>query len=475
LANATNTLNWDTVFAIPIPYVNSAIVSKKSSPAGFNYSSPKGDTVKGTFSDWQIAPGGDGALIWMTIPVSLVSGSCELGGFAWEQGKLIVEVRLEYLPHENIENLFNLKVKSKSVDPANPVVSLKTAIFTKPVTGKAVDNFGASVVQSVVTTLIIDWLNEHLIDFDHVFAMVNINEKIDKDAQWAWCKPSYTDYAYCDAQSPDKSILGVLCMTGGRKAGLAQLQQIDPYVIPNGGKAGFLVSPARFLHDLMLPTLPFKWKYSTVNDYEIKSDADTQTGKYQHVLKLKDGENIRLDDVEHAGSVFTPYMTKMSITNEDEQLIFSTYTETDVGEGVTAWCQTTHWYTIEVGSNKNGQTLKYREVKTAVVEHGTHTSLGTEILKWMIIVAGVIATVVLCFVTEGAALVVGGVIIGVLVGVAVASPDIIAAVDNNTAPNLDLLTLNTTDPIKWSAQNVFSLTSVQLNNALQLGGDPDFS
>jgi len=472
--NETNTLNWDTVFAIPIPYVNSTIISKKSSPQNFDYSSPKKDTIKGDFDNWQIIQGGDGALIWMTVPVNNVSGSFDLSNFQWDQGELIIEVHLEYIPHTDNEMMNDLKVKTKSLDPENPVVSLKNTIFTKPVKGDAVDNFGAEVVESVISSFLIDWLNENLADFDHIFTTVNINKKIDKYAQWAWCKPSYTDYAYCDAPTLDKSILGVLCMTGGRKAGSSQIQQIDPYVIPAGDKAGYLVSPLRFLEDLMLPTLPFKWENSTTSDYEVVSNADTQTGKYQHVLKLKDNTTIKLDETYHDGSSYTPYMTKMSITNEGNQIIFNTYTETDVGIGVTAWCQTTHWYTIELGTNKNGQTLKYRELKNAVVEHGTHASEGTEILKWMIIVAGVIATIVLAFVTDGAALVVGGVIIGCLIGIAAASPDIIEAVNNDTAPNLDLLTLNTTDPIQWSAEDIFKLTSSQLNNALQLGGDPNF-
>lgn len=468
---AANTLNWDTVFAIPVPDVNSAIISKNSTPASFSYTSPKNDVISGSFDPWQIVKGGDGALVWMSIPVKQVSGSCELGSFSWAQGELIVEVHLEYIPHTQNELMQDLKLKTTSSDPENPAISLKTTLFTQPITGDAVDNAGKDIVEPVVSTLVIDWLNQNLVDFDHVFTTVNLNKTLDKSAQWAWCKPSYTDYAYCDAPTLDQSILSVLCMTGGRSAGSGQLQQIDPYVITSGNRAGYLVSPARFLNDLMLPTLKFSWKNASDDDFEVISNADTQTGKYEHVLRIKQGHSIRLDDVEKDGSTYTPYMIEMSVATDGDQLVFNTHTTTDIGMGVTHWCKTTHWYQITLGENKNGQTLVYKEIQPAVVEHGTQASEGTKILEWMIIIAGAIATIVLGVMTDGAAFAVGAIIIGCLTGIYAASPDIIQAVDKGTAPDVSLLTLNVSDPIQWSAKKVFELTSAQFNDALQLGGE----
>jgi hypothetical protein len=69
---------------------------------------------------------------------------------------------------------------------------------------------------------------------------------------------------------------------------------------------------------------------------------------------------------------------------------------------VTAYCTTQHWYTIELGHNKQGQTLVYRETKQPVVLQGTIEQPGMEIVKWIEIVVGVLATVVLGVVTEGA-------------------------------------------------------------------------
>ncbi|HYG59003.1 MAG TPA: TULIP family P47-like protein [Symbiobacteriaceae bacterium] len=480
--NLTSTLNWDTVFAIPIPQVNAAIIAHKSSPTGFAYVDAKQDSVKGDFGDWQIVQGGDGGLIWLSVPVKNVTGSLEFGDFAWASGELIIEVRLQFIPHTDDAapassagaKPYALKVKASGGTPQDPVVSLKNAIFTAAPTGDAIDTFGTAVVEAVIPALIIDWLNENLADFAHVFAVVNLNEYIDKDAAWAWTKPSYTDYAYTDGATAETSILGVLCMTGGRTGTVQQIQAIDPYAIPSGSIAGYLVSDERLLGDLMLPTLPLKWPNSSRADYEVVVGGDTSTGKYQHVLQLKAGRSIQLPPVEHDGSTYTPYMKELKIAVEDNLVIFESYTETDVGMGVTAYCRTTHWYTIELGTSNNGQTLIYKEAQSPVVDQGTHASETTEIEKWMIIVAGVLATAVLAVVTDGAGLAVGGVIIGLLTGLAADAPDVIAAVNTDTSPNLDLLTFNTTDPIRWANSGVFNLNYAGLNGPLQLGGTPHF-
>ena len=46
--NNTSTLNWDTVFAVPITSVNKAIIDMKSSPSSFSYSSEK-SSISGNY------------------------------------------------------------------------------------------------------------------------------------------------------------------------------------------------------------------------------------------------------------------------------------------------------------------------------------------------------------------------------------------------------------------------------------------
>jgi hypothetical protein len=482
----TDTLNWDTVFAIPITEVNKAIVQRKSSPTSFDYTSDTGTTLRGSFGDWQVTSGGDGGLVWLAVPVANVTGTfSEFGDVAWAKGTLIIEVRLLRIPHVEsapadqpadaspTTRRIAFKVRAQSNDPDDPVVSLKQPDFLADPTGPAVENAGLDVIKSLLSGLLVDWLNQHLADFEHVFATVELNDFIDHTATWAWCKPTYTDYAYTDGLTPQTSIFGVLCMTGGRQGTAQQIQQIDPYVIPTGSIGGFLVSQQRLLEELMLPTLPMKWTRSTRDDYEVV--VGSSEGSYEHILQLKAGRSVQLDDVVQNNAPYTPYLKTMKITMNNTELAFETYTETDVGSGVTAYCKTQHWYTIELGQNKQGQTLVYRETQKPVMLQGTIEQPGMEIVKWIEIIVGVVATVVLGVVTEGAGFAVGAVVIGLLVGAAIAEPEIVAAVNTDTSPSLDLLVLNATHPITWESSSVFNLNFAGLNGPLQLGGTPNFA
>ncbi|MFB0832766.1 TULIP family P47-like protein [Brevibacillus laterosporus] len=487
--NRTDTLNWDTVFAIPISKVNETIIKQKSSPKNFQYERKSG-SVKGVFGDWQITKGGDGSFIHLSIPINNLTGlygKHTKKDFSWTGFSLIVEVSLQFLPHDdngeksNNSYVQSLKIKTKSIDPTNPVVSLVTTISkdsagnpTEP-KGDAIDDVHTpDIMSGYISDLIVDWLNENLEDFNHVFATVNLNNYIDKDSAWAWCKPTYVDYAYVDKDS-EESLLGVLCMTGGRKGSVQQLQQIDPYVIPKGSIAGFLVSEERLLTDLLLPTLPMKWKKSCIQDYEVIYNSDIETGNYRYVLQLKQGNSIELDHVEQDGKSYTPYMKTMKIALEEDQLIFDSYTETDVGMGITAWCRSTHYYTITLGKNRDGhQTLIFQKAKEPNSSHGTLASQDTEIEKWAIIIAGLLATVIVGVCTDGATFVVTAILIGSLTGLAALEPSVIENYNNDTSPDIDLLVFNVTSPIQWNSSGVFNLNYAGIAGPLQLGGTPDF-
>lgn len=476
----TSTLNWDTVFAISAAKVNEDIVNKKVSPLTFSYSSEKKDWIKGNFGDWQIVKGGDGALIYMSIPVYHVAGSTSLGDFNWEKGSVIIEVGLAYLPHtdeirtsaiNSATQPYALKINTSSNDPTRPIVSLKTTLFTTKPTGTAVDNVGSSYVEAIIPSFIVAWLNENIKDFNHVFAIVNLNHYIDKDKTWAWTKPTYIDYAYADGNTLQDSVLGVLCMTGGRVGTVEQIQLIDSVAMPTGSIAVYLLSEERVLEDLILPTLPLKWKNASKSDFEVVPNGDTETGRYQHVLQLKKEVSIKLENITHNGDNYTPYLKKFKIALEDDQIILETYTETVVSLGVTSYCDAIHWYTIELGHNKNGQTLIFRATKKPQVNHGTTETLAAEVLKIFEVTLAALATIVLGVLTDGAGFAVGAVVIGLLTGIAVSEPSIIENANQDTSPSIDLLTFNATNAIQWSSSGGFHLNFAGLNGPLQLSGN----
>ncbi|MGQ4672016.1 TULIP family P47-like protein (plasmid) [Bacillus toyonensis] len=66
------------------------------------------------------------------------------------------------------------------------------------------DSVTADDAQETIGEIIAEGLEETIIDFEHIFATVNLNEQIDKNQAWAWCNPSYIDYAYINKTDKDK-------------------------------------------------------------------------------------------------------------------------------------------------------------------------------------------------------------------------------------------------------------------------------
>lgn len=82
------------------------------------------------------------------------------------------------------------------------------------------------------------------------------------------------------------------------------------------------------------------------------------------------------------------------------------------------------------------------------------------------IVVGAIVTLV----TDGAGGVAALLVIGLLTGLAAATPQLLGILGHDDAPNIDLLQFNATDPIVWAGQDRFQLQSAAFNGCLQLGG-----
>lgn len=486
ITHSTSTFNWDTVFAIPIAEVNRIIREQKSSPQHFELNDST-HNFKGDFGEWQIITGGDGNSIRMNIPVrnfqTFLNEDLFIGEFGFQSADLNVQVKLNYLPHENISNkatneqLYDLKIKSTSADPIyDPVViaislknveglffpwSLKSSLFIDLQT----------ILKELFMQQIITWLTLNLEAFNHTFSVVNLNLYISDEEPWTWCKPSYVDYAYTDIEENlDKSLLGVLCMTGGRKGGIQQQQKLDAYVIPESSNAGFLIAEERFLLDVLLPTLPMKFEYSTINDYEV-INASGEAGQYQYILRLKKDKKIKLDRVEVNGSRYDPYMTEMSLSLVNDTLKLEAATETSIGVGGVVGCSTINWYKLKLAENGNGeQTIAYEEALQPTVTHYVIKEGSNWVWEVIAVIIGLLAEAVLAIFTAGASLLIGSIVILILTGVLAKTPDIIQNWNIHTSPSIEPFLENTTSEIVWNASETFKLDYAGLAGPLQLGG-----
>lgn len=459
---AVYTFGWDTSFGIPVPDANKAIIDKKSSPTAFTYSESS-FSLSSLFGDWQICEGGSGKNVRFTIPLSNIVVTYTQSGNSvkCDAGTAVMEVNMHYVPHtesatnDTASNPQALVVKSTSSSESQPAAVLVSLTLSQDV-----GTVSLAIIQEGLKT----WLNGHLDEFNHIFSVVDLNRKINQ-GQWGFVTPNYTSYAYLDGNDLASSLLGVLTMTGDR-TGDDLANQISNDIIPDKSRAGFVVSQRRTLSDLVRPAI--EQAYPGLNDTNfLLNDAGTK-------LYLQDGVTINLKAVEHDGSTYYPVLKQLSVESDGSILTLQSYTETEIVAGITAQCTTTNWYKIQLGTSSKGQTLQFVEAQPADIQHVIHQSEGSIITQIIIAIVATIALIILTIATAGAALIVGGLIIGLILGADMIVPDVIEAVNTDTSPSIDLLLINAVAPIKWTASSDFTLDYASLNVSLQLGGDPRF-
>lgn len=151
---------------------------------------------------------------------------------ACETGAAVIEINLHYIPHDVSgdvpSNPVALVAKTTSDDPSTPVAALVGQVTLSPDPG--------TVTSAVFGQALLEWINENLEAFSHIFSVVDLNRMIDQQ-QWGFVTPNYTSYAYLDGATLEDSVLGVLTMTGDR-SGEALSDQISPSAIPAEAKPG---------------------------------------------------------------------------------------------------------------------------------------------------------------------------------------------------------------------------------------------
>lgn len=456
----TYTYGWDTVFAIPIPYVNKAIVDHGSSPKNFSYSDSD-LSASADFGNWQVVQGGDGKAVYLSLPMTnialVLKATNKTLGF--DSGSAIIEVQLEYLPTTDASPSSTggtpnqLIVKSQGTDASPPVVFVSGDI--PGADGITLAVFGAGLT---------NWGNANLAQFAHVFAVVDLNNDVDQ-GEWGFVTPKDVGYAYLDGPTLDTSVLAVLCTTGSRTSADLDLQ-VSPSAIPGTSIAGFLISQARVMDDLIRSAICQAYPGIQPQDLTLSPDGTT--------LTLQQGVTANLAPVTHDGTQYNPQLTGLTAEATGSTITLTSVTETYIRLGITAVCVSTHWYGLVLATSSNGQTLQFVATQSPSIVHSIHQSDGAKITELIIMIVGAIALLILAVLTDGAALIAGGLVIGLLMGASQIVPALIEKANTDDSPSIDLLLANSTSPITWTDSSGFSLDYAGLNVSLQLGGDPKF-
>jgi Clostridium P-47 protein len=462
---SADTFGWDTVFAIRVSDVNRAIVKQSCSPHTFS-AETCGCTMAGDFGDWKICLRGDGHLVRFAIPIAkghftMNGKTTDISGATAE-----VELRLEFLPHAPEAN-------------AQPGDSRKLVVKTSPnVAGEAAVTVEAldlpkghmeQVAQWTLQGMLEEWLNAHIADFGHIFSEVVLNAKVDKGS-FDWLDAKYTSYAYLDGPTDDTSMLGVLCLTRTSKPD-QHVSQLSHAVIPQGARAGFLISETLLMERMILPALPHAFPGSTSSDFELtdKGTAARAKGK------------LAAPPVPHDGKTYYPVVEEFTVSIVGNELHVASLVSVELSAGIYGHMRSTHFVRLTLANKADGsQTISYEEARPPAIEQPTVTySEGVGVVGWVLVLFGVLVTLILSILTGGAFLIVAMAIVGLIIGAAVAAPNIVGLVlkknMQSDVPSIDLLVLNSTAPIRWAGAGKFRLTGLQLNGCLQFGGDPAFA
>lgn len=458
-----NTFGWDTVFALRIADVNAELRKPGVSPAGFEASLPNVCTVAGTFGAWQIAvgdAGGDGTLLRMQAAVR--SGKLSFKGTDYDiaNSTVLFDVELTYIDHPEVKlpsgQRRTLQVRTTPPSPSQQVVHVTD--FTHP----------NDLVRALAIAAMPVWFNTHLDAFAHVFATVDLNVILQQQ-HLRWLAPSFTGYAYHNGPDERGSYLGVLSMTSAGSAGSA-VSALSAVAIPEGQRAGFLISPALMLSNLFLPSLLNAFPGSRLADYVVKPSGP----------QIANTGDIALATVTHNGIDYHPVMEWMELTVDGNGLRLSARTRIEISPGIVSYVKQTSFHQIRLVNRGDGtQTLTLVEAQAAESDHWTDVATGLKILADVLIIIGIIVELVLAALTGGAALVIGGIIIGLLFGLASSTPDLIAAIAggavSDKSPAIDMLVDAASATIAWQGSKSFRIGSAALAGSFVMGGDPLFA
>jgi hypothetical protein len=459
VVDVASTYGWDTAFGIRIADANAAIVKAGSSPKTFAVSDPQdGISACGTFGNWQITTGGSGELVRLHVPIAAATIESKAGTDHVDNATALVDVRLNLLHQQDPSGKTSHHLRVRTTAPSESVNVASVWKVNYP-SGQELPFLSKAALQGLLEL----WLNQNLDDFDHVFATVDLNRRVDQQA-FQWLQPTDVSYAYSDLAAAD-GMLAVLCMTGGRSSrGL--IQQASCQLIPGRQRAGLAIAKERVLAQLILPAMPQVFPGSKSSDYRISDSGESILNAHQH---------IRFHVAPAGHKPHTAEIQELRVTIDGGEMQMEVLTKTEISPGIQAYCRTQNFLAIHLVNKPDGtQTLGYAEARPALTSHWTQTSPGIEITEEILVFAAVIGALIAVVVTDGAALTVVALIIGLIAGVMTLTTALIKDVGEGDAPPINELVLNATAAISWADSKDFQLGFAGLNDSLQLGGNLGF-
>jgi len=470
------TNNWDTVFAASYTDLNSYITKRMQQfpdqyPTSWAATVPPNDfnrgySGSGTFGPWQLEMGqsASGTKISMKFPLNTCTVVLNDIPHVVSGGIAVVEVLLNLIPATGDANKLKLMLKTTTENESEPIITVDNVTITSSSPAAS----GLDGASGAIANLLTNWADENLSQFQHIFAIVNLNETASK-ASFQWLKPTYTSYAFTLGKDLDSSYLGVLCMVNNNSPDQTT-QELNAGAIPPGNKAGFNISADNFLSQMVMPGLPGAFKNATSTTFTIENDK----------IILAPDTILTMSTIRHAGLNYIPQLESFSFSVDNEVIEIYTYVHINISAGIDAYVETTSNYKLQLGINKKtgGQSITYLPVGKPVQHQSTVVAnwvIWTEAIADIIIA---VATAAFSTLATAAETVVTRVVVAAIIGgiaSAIAAvleqiPVWIAGEIPDNLPSIDAMITDATNSFQWGDTTDFKLTGMNVNGSIQFGG-----
>ena len=435
--------DWDVISLVTVPFVNAAIQAQSSSPTQMQVST---DTmaVQAGFGLWQITIGGSPDSLIFDIPLTDIQGTVKRAGLEpFLYPSLTATVRLVLTFVDTGSNS-----KKLVIDNTKPPTSIDSLVDgnNQPLSNTIDDAF----IKSALTT----WFDSNLSDFGHVFADIDLVPNIGSDVQWAFCKPSIIEHTYVAGSTLANSYLGLMYNTFGSTTP-GSVAQIDPSFVPLGSQAAFMISPKMFFAEFVVPAACQQFMIAS---QQLPIDLNPLQAT------LAGGVQVPLPKTSANNSTYQPYLTNFQIAVENS--IITTYAETsvlvlDAWYGtITAFNVSQSWVTL--GLDGSGQSLIYTNTQPSINNHHLEQSGVFKILQGVLETIGIITLAVATVLTDGAALLVFGALVGVAQGGFQWALNWFESKNLDDAPEINELASNISLPVTWSSSGPFAVAQAGL-------------
>jgi Clostridium P-47 protein len=274
---SVSTFGWDTAYVAPFTVVNQAILAQKSYPPEFNYADATGITISGSWTSWQLSPGGAGADVQMVCVVQSgnASGAGQNGDLSGS--RIVIQVNLQTVaatdpvndptskPGSGASQALIVSTTGQGLDPAVSIIA------------SSYPNVTSALLKDVLDSIFKNYFNANIGKFNHVFAVMNLNGVADQDG-FQWLKPTAFQYAVATPEngSLSASVFGLLAMVQGHRIDPTMQQAVDVRALQNlpaGANSAFVISETMVAQNMLLRGAIATIQGSSPSDFGFSSDG----------------------------------------------------------------------------------------------------------------------------------------------------------------------------------------------------------